>query len=34
MKLTHKQRKLWLILVTIATLGLVLTSLLPLFYSF
>ncbi|AKM79177.1 MAG: hypothetical protein UX85_C0003G0026 [Candidatus Beckwithbacteria bacterium GW2011_GWB1_47_15] len=33
MRLTKKQRLLWTILVAIASVGLLLTSLLPLFYG-
>jgi hypothetical protein len=34
MRLTKKQRKIFSILVAIASLGLLINSLLPLFYSF
>ena len=33
MKLTKKRKKLWTILVTIAGIGLILTSMLPFLYS-
>jgi len=33
MRLSKKQKKLWIILVTIASLALILTSMLPVLYS-
>lgn len=33
MQLTKKQKRLWVIITVIASLGLLATSLLPLFYS-
>ncbi len=34
MKLTHKQKKIWFIITAIATIALLLGSLLPLLYAF
>jgi len=34
MRLSKKQEKLWLVIVAIAAIGLLLTSMLPVLYSF
>jgi len=33
MRLSKKQQKLWIVIVAIAAVGLLLTSMLPIFYS-